>query len=1074
MKAINLKKSINKAKSLAALSLALLALALAGCQQAADSGDMALALAGAQKPDDGGQAYVTLSLANKASAPSAADGVSASALPDSAQAVFGRFELSGISSQQGVSPISWSCGDGKSDARQELDVAKVSAKKGAAYNFTLTATTLGGAQYSDTIPYTVQGQGNLLSFNLRLLSVGTGSGQSQQGSAAITVNLPSGGKGGQVNRVAASVYKLNDDGSLDNDPVAGFDNIDVPIESGAANFNASIDAGVYCAVFDLYGGEDGKILLGTWREYFGVAEGQTSASTLNPAGGADGDQVDEVHSITYNKNDDAIDPALVSAPESFSRLTVRTLSQIKAACLRPNYRIHSWYTDELLTQEFSSTIGINGDIALWANKWDTLLFIKIPDRYEHGSATAKPEGDDQGNPAIAGEEVTITPSPDDGWVTGDITITAVDSAGNALNPQPDGYPKTIDRAATPKTFVMPDLSYCQGVKVDVDFLATVTFAENKSAGAAADDTAASSGSMQPQIFAVNTQQALNANGFAIVGWTFAGWNTAADASGTPYADGAAFTTDAPATLYAQWTPNADTEYKVQHYKQKADLTSYELVGSDTETKTGTTWTDTNVTSSDAKDYDGFTIKAGSPANAKIKADGSAVVPIYYDRNSYTVTFNGNGATSGSTADQTFYYGVPKALNANGYQKTDYDFKGWASSPGGAKDYDDKASYTIDGGSPSDKNLYAFWTKKTFKLNLNAGTGGTVSAKYTASGAAIPSGGDVEWDSAITITIAPKSGYALEQVSGIGWPDLAQLSREFTMPKDAVTIEVAFVQTVPEGFALIQGATVTAPTGVESRVFVQGRTLTFPPLYVSDHEVTQSEYETYCMYYSSGPTDQYGIGPNLPAYRVTWFDAIVYCNLRSIADGFAPVYTIEGKTDPKKWTGVKKTGEGANAKYCAPNGYPHDDIWSTVTCDWTANGYRLPSEAEWEYLARGGCPDLSPNEYGGAPTEAEVTNYAWCKGNSGGKVHDVKTKLPNGIGLYDMCGNVYEMCWDWYSAPIKTDTPEHGPARPSSTYTLHVVCGSSYTDPSPNIRAINQNASGTGSFTVGFRVVRTAQ
>ena len=649
MKAINLKKTINKAKSLAALSLALLALALTGCQQAADSGDMALALAGAQTLGDGGQAYVTLSLANKVSASSAADGVSASALPDPAQAVFGRFELSGISSQQGVSPVSWSCGDGKSDARQELDGAKVSVKKGAAYNFTLTATTLGGAQYSDTIPYTVQDQGNLLSFNLRLLSVGTGSGQGQQGSAAITVNLPSGGKGGQVNRVAASVYKLNDDGSLDNDPVAGFDNIDVPIESGAANFNASIDAGVYCAVFDLYGGEDGKILLGTWREYFGVAEGQTSASTLNPAGGADGDQVDEVHSITYNKNDDTIDPALVSAPESFSRLTVRTLKQIKDACLRANYRIHSWYMDKLLTQEFSSTVGINSDLALWA-KWDTLLFIKIPDRYEHGSATAKPEGDDQGNPAIAGEEVTITPSPDDGWVTGDITITAVDSAGNELNPQPDGYPKTIDRATTPKTFDMPDLSYCQGVKVDVDFLATVTFAENKSAGAAADDTASSSGSMQPQIFAVNTPQALSANGFAIVGWTFAGWNTAADASGTSYADGADFTTDAPITLYAQWTPNADTEYKVQHYKQKADLTDYELVGADTETKTGTTWTDTNVTSADAKDYDGFAIKAGSPANAKIKADGSAVVPIYYDRNSYTVSVS--SSEHGSLASDT--------------------------------------------------------------------------------------------------------------------------------------------------------------------------------------------------------------------------------------------------------------------------------------------------------------------------------------------------------------------------------------------------------------------------------------
>ncbi|MGN0723725.1 MAG: formylglycine-generating enzyme family protein [Treponema sp.] len=103
-------------------------------------------------------------------------------------------------------------------------------------------------------------------------------------------------------------------------------------------------------------------------------------------------------------------------------------------------------------------------------------------------------------------------------------------------------------------------------------------------------------------------------------------------------------------------------------------------------------------------------------------------------------------------------------------------------------------------------------------------------------------------------------------------------------------------TIPEGFVEVTGTTITGSENwtPSSDVFISGRSITIPDMYVCDHEVTQAEYEKYCKYGSESPRSSYGDGDNYPAYYVNWYDAIVYCNLRSIDEGLTLPIRLEKK------------------------------------------------------------------------------------------------------------------------------------------------------------------------------------
>lgn len=185
-------------------------------------------------------------------------------------------------------------------------------------------------------------------------------------------------------------------------------------------------------------------------------------------------------------------------------------------------------------------------------------------------------------------------------------------------------------------------------------------------------------------------------------------------------------------------------------------------------------------------------------------------------------------------------------------------------------------------------------------------------------------------------------------------------------------------------------------GDENEIDAKPHEVFLSSFYIDKYPVTQQQYKEIM-----GENPSRWKADKNPVEQVRWSDAVRYCNARSLKEDLQPCYDLQ-----------------------------------TWQCNFDANGYRLPTEAQWEYACRAGTITM----YCFGNDSSKLADYAWLEENSGGKPRPVGQKLPNPWGLYDMHGNVWEWCNDFYKVDYYQQSPEENPKGPQNGETKVVRGG----------------------------------
>jgi len=514
---------------------------------------------------------------------------------------------------------------------------------------------------------------------------------------------------------------------------------------------------------------------------------------------------------------------------------------------------------------------------------------------------------------------------------------------------------------------------------------TITFNANEGTGITASVTA-TYGSPMPVITTYPTK----------AGLYFAGYFDAATGGNKYYTSNLASARNwdktMDATLYAQWSASLEVTI-IFHSNDGTDQTRTQNV----QEYASTTLRSNDFTRA-GYNFAGWATTASGPivyangANYTVSATDVPLYAVWTLNPERSITFHSNDENN-QTKTQNVPENTQTTLDANMFTRTGYTFAGWATTPTGSVIYGNGATYIM---GTTNIILYAVWsaatTPSSYTITFNANGGGGVPLPVTAIyGSPMP---------AMTIAIAPTQtgysfvGYFDAQTGGTIYYT-ASLTSARNWDKTSNATLYAQWEPVEMEMVWIEPGTFTMGEDGLYGETVHEVTLT-KGFYMGKYEVTQEQYMAVMGTYPGAGTYNFTAGEvqgRRPVYGVSWYDAIVFCNKLSVMEGLTPAYRINGNTDPSDW-GTVPTSSNAT--------------WNAVEVVSGSTGYRLPTEAQWEYACRAGTTTAYNTN-----SDTISDDTGWYSSNSSGIIHEVGLKPANVWGLYDMHGNVDEWCWDWH-------------------------------------------------------------
>lgn len=412
-------------------------------------------------------------------------------------------------------------------------------------------------------------------------------------------------------------------------------------------------------------------------------------------------------------------------------------------------------------------------------------------------------------------------------------------------------------------------------------------------------------------------------------------------------------------------------------------------------------------------------------NASVKITKATTVTVSFTETKYTVTFDADGG-SPVPDNQLVKEGEKASKPTTVPTKEGYNFGGWHNKDG-------DAAWDFDVNTVTkNTTLYAKWEIKKYKVDFSSlDANGTLSA--TLDGNNFITGNDVEHGKTVEFTAAiTTADYQVEKwtitggdfESGTGTEGSLTASVKITA---ATTVNVTFrpadktykvddISFTQKGINAVTEKTV----GYEGNTGNPVHKISLSAYRMAETEVTQ---ELWLKVMGDNPSkfDKNPVAGEVqgkrPVEKVNWFYSILFCN--------------ELTKKVPEW-GEAQCVYYSDSTYTTVYTKADADLFKFPYAKWEATGFRLPTESEWEWAAKGG----TDFRWAGTDNEDEVKEYAWYRGNSGNKTHQVKMKKPNGYGLYDMNGNVQEWCWESHKGNLTNadlpldahDNHDSGPDR----------------------------------------------